>query len=283
MELLKNIQLGGERPLFESHHLALENVTITDGESAIKECSDIRANHCHFYGKYPFWHVDGFEITDCHFAVEARSALWYSKNLLMRDTVIDAPKMFREMEGLSLENVTLNDADETFWACHGIRLKNVILKDGTYPFMLSTDIVVDGLESESKYVFQYVKNVEVHNARIITKDAFWETENVTVYDSYIDSEYLGWHSKNLRFVNCRFAGTQPFCYIDGLTLEHCTMDAGCDLAFEYSTVQASVDGPITSVKNPRSGLIEADSIGQIILDQNIKGPADCIIRQRQHD
>lgn len=41
MQELKDIQLGGERPLFESHHLLLDNVTITDGESAIKECSDI--------------------------------------------------------------------------------------------------------------------------------------------------------------------------------------------------------------------------------------------------
>ena len=191
--------------------------------------------------------------------------------------------MFREMHNLSLENVTINDADETFWACHGIRMKNVRLKDGTYPFMFSTDIVVDGLNTDSKYVFQYVKNVEVHNAHIATKDAFWETENVTVYDSYIDSEYLGWHSKNIKFVRCQIAGTQPFCYIDGLTLEDCTMNADSDLAFEYSSVDAHVNGHIVSVKNPRTGLIEADTIGEIIIDQNIKGPADCIIRQRNHD
>ena len=53
MQELKDIQLGGERPLFESHHLLLDNVTITDGESAIKECSDIIVKNCHFIGKYP--------------------------------------------------------------------------------------------------------------------------------------------------------------------------------------------------------------------------------------
>ena len=39
---------------------------------------------------------------------------------------------------------------------------------------------------------------------------------------------------------------------------------GTDLAFEYSDVQARVIGHIDSVKNPRSGCITADSVGQII-------------------
>ena len=57
--------------------------------------------------------------------------------------------------------------------------------------MFSRDIYVDGLESDSKYVFQYVKNVEIHHAKITTKDAFWEVENVTIYDSELNGEYLG--------------------------------------------------------------------------------------------
>ena len=107
----------------------------------------------------------------------------------MKDTVIDAPKMFREMSEIDIENVTMNDADEVFWRCSGIRIKNLKLHGGTYPFMFSRDIYVDGLESDSKYVFQYVKNVEIHNARITTKDAFWEVENVTIYDSELNGEY----------------------------------------------------------------------------------------------
>ena len=41
MKLIKNAEFGGERPLFESHDLRLENVIIRTGESAIKECSNI--------------------------------------------------------------------------------------------------------------------------------------------------------------------------------------------------------------------------------------------------
>ena len=280
MRLIKDAEFGGERPLFGSRDLRLENVIIREGESAIKECSNIEAYDCRFEGNYPFWHVHGFRIERCHFDVGGRSALWYSDHLLMKDTVVDAPKMFREMSSLELENVTLNDADEVFWRCKDLRLRNVVLRGGTYPFMFSRGIYVDALESDSKYVFQYVKDVEIHNARITTKDAFWEVENVTVYDSVLNGEYLGWHSKNLRLVRCHISGEQPLCYASDLVLENCTFDPSCDRAFEYSTLQADIRGSITNIKNPSSGRIVAYSIGSVTLDANIKAPADCEIIQR---
>ena len=266
--------------MFASHDLHLDNVIIREGESGIKECSNIIATNCRFEGNYPFWHVHGFTIDNCYFAVGGRSALWYSDHLIMKDTVIDAPKMFREMNDITIENVQMNDADEVFWRCNRIRVKNLRLHDGTYPFMFSNDIYVDGLESDSKYVFQYVKNVEIHNAKITTKDAFWEVENVTIYDSELNGEYLGWHSKNLRLVNCHISGEQPLCYAEDLVLENCTFDPSCDRAFEYSTLNADIRGAITNIKNPMSGRIIADSIGSITLDENIKAPADCVIETR---
>lgn len=266
--------------MFESHDLRLENVIIRAGESAIKECSNIEAFECRFEGNYPFWHVHGFKIDRCYFDVGGRSALWYCDHLKMTDTIIDAPKMFREMSEIDIENVTMNDADEVFWRCSGIRAKNLKLHGGTYPFMFSHDIYVDGLESDSKYVFQYVKNVEVRNAKITTKDAFWEVENVTIYDSELNGEYLGWHSKNLRLVNCHITGEQPLCYAHDLVLENCTFGPDCDRAFEYSTLQADIRGAITNIKNPMSGLIVADEFGSITIDENIKAPADCEIRLR---
>jgi hypothetical protein len=279
-KLIKDAEFGGERPLFESHHLRLENVTIREGESAIKECSDIEAVDCRFEGNYPFWHVHGFLIERCYFDVGGRSALWYSDHLTMKDTVIDAPKMFREMSHLNLENVTMNDADEIFWRCKNLQIKNLKLHEGTYPFMFSENIIIDGLESDSKYVFQYVKNVEIQNAKITTKDAFWEVENVTIYNSELNGEYLGWHSKNLRLVNCHITGEQPLCYAEDLVLENCTFGPDCDRAFEYSSVQADIKGSITNIKNPKTGRIVADSIGSVTLDKNIKAPADCEIVER---
>lgn len=276
--VIKDQTFGGERPLFAIRDTRLENVTIDEGESGIKCCQDIEVNHCRFIGKYPLWHVDRSLVTDCFFEVGSRSAIWYSNDMMMRDCVIDAPKFFREMQGLVVENVQLNDADETFWKVKDLKLRNVSLHEGTYPFMFCEDIDVDGLKSDSKYVFQYVKNAVIRNAHIVTKDAFWETENVTIYDSFLDGEYLGWHSKNLRLVRCHIGGEQPLCYIDGITLEDCTFDAACDRAFEDSTnINATIRGTITEIKNPVSGRIVAEKIGKVTLDEHLKQPACCEI------
>lgn len=280
MEQIKNKVFGGERPLFEIHNVELDHVRITFGESGIKECSNIVCKNCYFEGKYPLWHVNGSEIINCYFAPGSRSAIWYSDNMKMTDCVINGPKFFREMKNVELNNVTINDADETFWGIDGLTLNNVVLHEGTYPFMHCQNIVVNGLESDSKYVFQYCKNVEIHNANIDTKDSFWEVDNVTVYDSILKGEYLGWHSKNLKLVNCHIAGEQPLCYAENLVLENCTFDAECDRAFEYSTLEADIKGSIKSVKNPTSGHIIADGYGEIIIDKNIKAPANCIIEKR---
>ena len=42
-----------------------------------------------------------------------------------------------------------------------------------------------------------------------------------------------------------------------------------DLAFEYSDVEADVRGHIISVKNPKSGMIMADSVGEIIRENPV--------------
>lgn len=280
MEFIKDKEFGGERPLFATHDLRLENITIVDGESGIKQCQNMECYDSRFYGKYPWWHVDGARIENCYFAPGSRSAIWYTNDLVMKHCTIDGPKFFREMNNVQLEDVTINDAGETFWKVKGLKLKKVKLHEGTYPFMFSEDIYVDGLESDSKYVFQYCKNVEIHNAKIVTKDSFWECENITVYDSVLDGEYLAWHSKNVRLVNCHLAGEQLLCYVDNLVLENCTFDKACDRIFEYTTVEANVKGHIENIKNPTSGHIIADSIGSVTIDENVRQPNNCKIETR---
>ena len=275
MEIIKDIYLEGERPLYAKHGLRIENVTIGPGESSLKEGSDIEAVGCEFKGKYPFWECKGFTIKDCIFREGGRAALWYSKGCKMYDTLVEAPKMFRRIEDVCLENVRFPHAHETFWDCRNVDLKNVEASEADYIFMHTSDIRIDGFKLQGNYSFQYAKDVVIRNAEMHTKDAFWEAEDVTVYDSYINGEYLGWYSKNLRLVNCRIGGTQPLCYCENLVLENCTFEEDADLAFEYSDVEASILGPVTSVKNPRTGSIFADSYGEIILDGNIKTPGDC--------
>ena len=281
MEIIKNKSFGGERPLFGSQNLRLENITITDGESGIKCCQNLECNNSKFYGKYPWWHVNKSLITNCYFAPGSRSAIWYSNDMTMQDCIIDGPNFFREMNNLTLENVKINDADETFWKIDGLKIKDVELHEGTYPFMFSKNIFVDGLISDAKYVFQYCENVEIHHAKITTKDSFWECNNVTIYDSELNGEYLAWHSTNVKLVRCHISGEQPLCYMDNVILEDCTFDQECDRAFEEcSNINASIKGRITNIKNPISGKIVADEIGSVTINEYVKAPNNCEITER---
>ena len=277
MKVIVGKEFGGERALFAVKNVELRGCTFHPGESALKCTANIVAENCLFEGKYPFWHTDGFRVTDCTFTPGARAALWYSRDLVMKHTRVDAPKMFREMEHLELEDVEIPDAQETLWSCRDVKLRNVTVKNADYLFMHGADIDIENYRQQGNYPFQYCRNVVIRNAVIDSKDAFWETENVTIYDSELTGEYLGWHSKGLKLVRCKINGTQPLCYAENLVMEDCVMGDECDLAFEDSTVEATVDSAIVSVKNPRSGSIKALAIGEVILDENLRAPGDCKI------
>ena len=275
MTTIKNKEYGGERPLYASHDLRLENVTIHIGESSIKESSNIEAEGCTFEGKYVFWETDGFKVSNCYFAESARSSLWYSRNCRMMNCRCDAPKLFRRMDGIYVENTDFPNGEQFLWDCTNIQLKNVRIERCDYVFMHSENIRIDNYHQEGNYGFQYARNVEIHGAVINSKDAFWESENVTIYDSEVNGEYFAWYGKNIRLVRCHLTGEQLLCYVDGLTLEDCTFGPDANLLFEYSTVNGNIKGDVTSIKNPISGHITVEGhCGELIWDENQKAPAD---------
>ena len=277
MDRVSNAIYGGERPLYARKDLAIENVTFLEGESAVKECANLEVRDCRFEGRYPLWCCQDTLVTGCLFTETARAAIWYSQDMDMSQCVVAAPKMFREMDRLKISQCKFSNAEETLWDCRGVELTNCRFDGATYIFMRCTNVKGRDLHISGRYAFQYAHNVEIRNSVLDTKDSLWEAENVTIYDSKITGEYIGWYSRNLRLVRCHIAGTQPLCYADGLVLEDCTMAPDADLAFEYSDVRATILGNVTSIKNPRSGFIHADSISQIILDDNIKAPGNCVI------
>lgn len=279
MQIIKDQEFGGERPLYTAHDLRLENVTIHLGESSIKESANIEASHCTFEGKYVFWESRGFRVDHCLFRESARSSLWYSSNCHMSDCTVEAPKMFRRMQGIEVSNTPFPNALETFWDCSDIRLEHVSLAKADYAYMHCSNISIDHYRHDGNYSFQYARNVEIHNAVLNSKDAFWEAENVTIYDSELNGEYLAWYGKNIRLVRCHLTGEQLLCYVDGLILEDCTFGEDANLNFEYSTgIQATIKGDIVSIKNPSSGNILVDGhIGEVIIDENQKAPRSCAI------
>ncbi len=277
MEIITDKEFGGERPLFDKHGLEIDNVTIHAGESALKRCSDIVVKNCRFEGKYPFWHTDNFEISDCDFTEGARAAIWYSKGCVMRRCKVDAPKMFRVMDGVEVYDTDFPNGEEMIWDCDHVKLRNVKIDNCNYIFNHTNNIDIDHYVQHGNYTFQYGVNAIIRHAEIHSKDAFWNTKNFTVIDSELHGEYFAWYSDGLTLINCHISGTQPLCYCKNLTLINCTFDDDCDLAFEESDVRAEVASHIVSVKNPRSGIIKAKSIGEVILDGHQMPDSQCKI------
>jgi len=282
MKLIKNQEFGGERPLYREHDLKLENVTIHLGESSIKETRNIEACDCRFEGKYVFWECRVFRVHNCFFAESARSSLWYSQDGDLRDCRVEAPKMFRRMSGIKLHNCIFTNALETLWDCDNVHIEDCRIENADYLGMHTNNVFIRNYHQEGNYSFQYSHNVEIHNALLNSKDALWEAENVSIFDSEINGEYLGWYSKNLRLVRCHITGEQPLCYCENLVMEDCTMGDDANLAFEYSTIHATINGPVHSIKNPTSGsILVRGSVGEVIIDANQKAPADCKIEITQ--
>ena len=136
---------------------------------------------------------------------------------------------------------------------------------GDYFGMNCSDMKIDGFILDGNYSFDGVKNVEIHHARMLSKDAFWNSENVTVCDSFISGEYLGWNSKNLTLINCTIESLQGMCYIGNLVMKNCKL-INTTLAFEYATVEAEITSKVDSVLNPTSGTIKAEEIGELIIE-----------------
>ncbi len=272
MTKYSDMTFTGERALYGVNDVYVENSRFCDGESPLKESSDIEVAKSVFAWKYPFWYCKNVKVTDCTWEEMGRAGVWYTDNMLVKDSIIEAPKNFRRCNGLELVNVDFKLAEETLWSCNNIKMTNVSAK-GNYFAMNSSNIEVDGFTLDGNYSFDGCKNVKVSNSKLISKDAFWNAENVTVVNTYISGEYLGWNSKNLTFIDCTIESLQGLCYIDNLVMKNCKL-VNTNLAFEYcSDIEAKIDGKVDSVFNPISGVIEADEIEELIVEKDLVDPS----------
>ena len=258
----------GERAEYNVKNSSYYDSTFENGESPLKECSDILIDNCIFRWKYPIWYSKNIKIYNSMLLDTARSGIWYTEDIYIKDSTIEAPKTFRKSKNITIENTTIPNADETMWSCENITLNGVFVK-GDYFGMNSKNVTVKNFKIAGNYIFDGGKNITIENAILDSKDALWNCENVTVSNSTIIGEYLGWNSKNLTFINCTIESTQGLCYIDGLKMIDCKL-MNTNLCFELcKDIDAKIISNIDSVKNPINGIIEAKSIGEIILDDNM--------------
>ncbi len=245
-----------------------------DGESVLKEARNVRLLGCDFSLRYPLWHVRGFRLENCSMDEKTRAAIWYAGEAVIENSTLGGIKALRECEKITIKGSTIV-SQEFGWKSSSITLEDSSVQ-AEYLFLDSRDVKLSNVKMKGKYSFQYMENLEIRDSVLDTKDAFWHSKNVTVVNSVVKGEYLGWFSEGLTLINCAISGTQPLCYCKDLKLIDCTME-GTDLSFEYSDVEATVKGHIDSVKNPKSGTITADSVGEVILGDAVMECAGKVI------
>ena len=239
MKEIRQEFLTGERALFHGQDLAIYDTTFADGESPLKESRNIYLEGSLFQWKYPLWYSRDIRLKDCTLFEMARAGIWYTHNLEMENTLVEAPKNFRRATGLRLRQVSFPNAAETLWSCQDVTMEHVTAR-GDYFAMNSSDMKISDFELVGNYSFDGVKNVEIDRARMISKDAFWNSENVTVRNAFISGEYLGWNAKNLTLIDCTIESLQGMCYIDR----------------------------VDSVMNPSGGTIRAKEIKTLIMEKD---------------
>ena len=277
---IENKTFPNERDLYGFNDIHLINCAFTgpeDGESALKESSNVKVESCLFDLRYPFWHVDVVEISQCKMTEKCRAALWYSRHIKINNSTLHGVKALRECEDIHIQNSDVL-SPEFGWRCKDVKIVDSTL-EGEYLLFQTSGICWENVRFKGKYSFQYTNDVKIENCNLDTKDAFWHSKNVTVKNTMIKGEYLGWYSENLTLINCKIIGTQPLCYCRNLKLIDCEM-VDADLSFEYSDVDATIKGEILSVKNPKSGSIVADYIKETILTEDSKYKCNCKIIKR---
>lgn len=264
MKLIEHQTFDAERAFYESAGVTVKNCIFegpADGESAFKESRDVTVLGCTWRLRYPFWHDEGVTMRESELTDTCRAAFWYSRGINVANSRLHGTKALRECEDINLTACDIV-SDEFGWSCQRVAVTNCHA-EGAYFMMRSMGLRFENVSFKGKYSFQYIEDAVLERCDLDTKDAFWHAKRVTVRDSVIRGEYLGWYAEDITFERCRIIGTQPLCYCKNLTMIDCEM-VDADLAFEKSSVQATLTAPIDSIKNPLSGRITVPAVGEII-------------------
>ena len=255
----------GERALFSLSDTYIENAIFNDGESPLKESKNLDIYKTRFEWKYPLWYCSHVKVNDSVLTETARSGIWYTDDIEITNSVIDAPKTFRRASNIKLSNVSILNAQETLWNCKNILMKDVKVK-GDYLGFNSENVEIDNLYLDGNYAFDGGKNIVIKNSTLISKDTFWNAENVTLINCKIIGEYFSWNSKNITLINCEVESNQGFCYMKNVKLVDCILK-NTFLCFEFcEDIDATILNEVDSIKNPTSGVIRVKGVKELILE-----------------
>ena len=97
--------LTGERACFQAENMTITQSVFADGESPLKESRYIVLENDIFRWKYPLWYSRDVKARKIQLLDTARSGIWYTHQINISDSIIQAPKTFRRSSAIVLENV----------------------------------------------------------------------------------------------------------------------------------------------------------------------------------
>ena len=131
--IIQNQTFDQERAFYGSNDVRIIDCKFdgeADGESAFKESRNVQAEKCFFNLRYPFWHDKNVFISNCEMTPLCRAALWYSSDIVVKDTVMHGIKALRECENITLENVDVSST-EFGWFSKNIKISSSVA-EGEY-------------------------------------------------------------------------------------------------------------------------------------------------------
>ena len=178
-EKISNKYYTGERPLFNKSNLEIDKTIFGEGESPLKESDNIRLKDSSFQWKYPLWYAKDITADNCTWAKMARAGVWYTDNILIKDTFIEAPKNFRRCKELTLSNIVM---------------PNVTVYDsyisGEYLGWNSKNLTLINCTIESLQGMCYIDNLVMKNCTLINTTLAFEYSAVDVeVNGKIDSVF----------------------------------------------------------------------------------------------
>ena len=209
-KVIKNQFLTGERALFGTKDAEIYDTIFTDGESPLKESSNIGVYSSMFKWKYPLWYCRNISVRDSAWFDMARAGVWYTDNISVEDYF-----------AMNCENVEID----------GLTLY------GNYSFDGVKNMTVKNSKLLSKDAFWNSDNVTVYDSFISGEYLGWNAKNLTLVNCTVESLQGMCYIDDLVMKNCKLINTT-------LAFEYSTVQA--DISGSVNSVINPKSGTITA-------------------------------------
>ncbi|MCB9497980.1 MAG: DUF3737 family protein [Erysipelotrichaceae bacterium] len=148
-------------PFWYDQYLFIDNVH-SQGVKAVREDKHVEILRSTFISDEFGWQCHDLKIEDSH--IVGFYAFFRSKNVSLKNVVLDGKYSFQYIDGLTIDNCVLNTKD-AFW---------------------------------------HTKNAVIKNSTIIGEYLGWHSQNITFNNCRIVGTQPLCYAKNIKFVNCTF-------------------------------------------------------------------------------